>query len=195
MTIHPSLARSLLPRQTQCSGAARYADIPYDQKHTILEYFLSLNQRDRRTRFGIAASDGYIYRYLAGVDWRYYAAFACRRTENVLALVELFGDAETGWRRPELAISVAGTLNPEQVRAELLQIAFLAAHARGATDIIIHYEPAEEWVPALAAEYGGTLDSHKGIAVLPVGDDLGACRPDDGDARASEKVPGLRCVT
>ena len=189
MTIHPSLARSLLPRQAQTSCAARYADIPFDQKHTILDYFLSLNQRDRCTRFGIAASDGYIYRYLAGVDWRYYAAFARRRDAGVLALVELFGDPETGWRRPELAISVAGTLNPEQVRAELLQIAFLAANARGATDIIIHYEPAEEWVPALAAEYGGTLDSHKGIAVLPVGDDLGVCRPDADRALGAWRVP------
>jgi hypothetical protein len=188
MTMHPSLARSSLPRHVQNSGAARYADIPYDQKHIILEYFLSLNQRDRRTRFGIAASDGYIYRNLAGVDWRYYCAFARRRAENVLALVELIGDPESGWRRPKLAISVAGTLDPEQVRAELLQIAFFAANARGAAEVVICYEPADEWVPALAAEIGGTLDSANGIAVLPVGDDLGACRSHAGEP------PALRCA-
>ncbi len=189
MTMHPSLARSLQPlRQAQNSGTARYADIPYDQKHTILDYFLSLNQRERCIRFGVAASDGYIYRYLAGVDWRYYCAFARRQDAGVLALVELVGDPETGWRRPELAISVAGTLDPEQVRAELLQIAFLAANARGAAEIIIYYEPAEDWVPALAAEFGGTIDGAKGIAVLPIGDDPAVCLSDADQAL----VP--RCV-
>jgi hypothetical protein len=135
---------------------------------------LSLNQRGRCTRFGLAACDGHIGRYFADVDWR--CAFARRQDAGISALVELLGDAETGWRRPELAISIAGTHDPEQIRAELLQIAFLAANGRGAAEIIIHHEPAEEWVPVLVAEFGGMVDSAKGIAFLPVGDDPGACR-------------------
>jgi len=40
MTMHPSLARSLQPlRQAQNLGAARYADIPYDQKDTFWTIF------------------------------------------------------------------------------------------------------------------------------------------------------------
>ncbi len=188
MTMHPDLARSPLPRQAQASAAARYAEIPYAQKHTILDYFLSLNPRERCIRFGAGASDGYIYRYLAGVDWRYYCAFARQRNANILALVELVGDSETAWRRPKLAISVIGMRDAELVRAELLQIAFFAANARGAAEVVIAGEPAEDWVQALAAEIGGTFDSATGIAVIPVGDDLGACRPHAGEA------PALRCV-
>ena len=171
MTMHSGAARALSSQmQAQAGSASSYVELDRSGINKILRFLLSLNVSERRQRFALAASDEYIARYCASIDWTHHRAFACMKSSGLCALVELVGDRRTGWTRPELAFVMTEIADAQQVRAELLQIAFLAAREQGVTDLVIQYQDNECWVPALAAEFGGTIDSSSGIAVLLIGD-------------------------
>lgn len=172
MTINPSLAHELSRHEPENQANPRYNELRSDRAFLILAHFLSLSISERRARFGGVASDHQIRHYVAGLDWRYYRAFGRLNGSAVSALAELIGGGPPGWQRPELAVSAVG--QRDEVRAELLQIALLAAREQGADDVIISYEAFEHWVPALAAELGGTLDADKGFAIIPVNDRVDA---------------------
>jgi hypothetical protein len=72
------------------------------------------------------------------------------------------------WRQPELAISIAPSVDANYVRRHLIQAACAAARKRGAAEIIIWFGSEENWVCRLASEYDGKIDRVRQYATIPL---------------------------
>src|SRR5215212_3298431 len=65
-----TLSTELLKASTGLTNGRAYRTLPrYDQR-TLYEFYCSLNQEDRRVRFGGAVSDDAIARHCDQIDWR-----------------------------------------------------------------------------------------------------------------------------
>jgi hypothetical protein len=65
-----------------------------------LSFLLKFNQQERVNRFGAAVSDCAIRGWRGKIDRRHYFGVCLTRGRQIAGLVELFGSASTGWRRP-----------------------------------------------------------------------------------------------
>jgi hypothetical protein len=136
------------------------------QQVQLLHYFLDLTKEERIARFGNVTSDETIRRWWVTVETRWYCAVGLEDNGRLVGLAELFGSQATGWKRPELAVSVRGPAN-SHARAQLVQSALDVARMRGASDIIV-CGASEGWTYEIACHFGGTIDADAETMILAV---------------------------
>jgi hypothetical protein len=153
----------------QDSATSRPTRLQGATEEQILAFFLKFTIEERVARFGAATSDDAIRAWRDGLDQSHYVAVSLEQGHRVVGLVELFGSRLTGWRRPELALSIHGVRDKSKVRLHLLEIGLGAARERGARDVYFAFNSAENCMLAIARQYGGTLDHKAGMAVIPCG--------------------------
>jgi hypothetical protein len=145
-----------------------------------LAFFLKFTVEERVARFGAVTSDAAIRSWRNDLDRSHYAAVSMEQAHLIIGLVELFGSKLTGWRRPELALSIHGLSDKSNVRLHLLEIGLGAARERGIRDVYVAFNSAESCMIAIVRRYGGTLDHQSGTAVIPCDfatREVNACRP------------------
>jgi hypothetical protein len=133
----------------------------------VLSFFLELTVEQRLTRFGTPSSDWAIREWRSKIDRSYYQTVTCERGRQLVGLVELFGSAGTGWRRPELALVVRPASDTSSLCRHLLSIGLTAALEMGAVDVLMCFNTIDAHEKALALQSGGTLDHDSGIAIIP----------------------------
>ncbi len=107
----------------------------------ILKHLLELPERDRYLRFGYAASDEQVARYVNGLDFARDELFGVfNRRLQLIALAHLAYDVEgtTGPRAVEFGGSVASHLRGRGYGARLFEHAMLHARNRGFDTLFIH---------------------------------------------------------
>ena len=134
-----------------------------------LSFLLKFNQQERVTRFGAAVSDYAIRGWRATIDRRHYFGVCLTRGRKIAGLVELFGSPSTGWRRPELALSLRQTTDNPSLRLHLVEIGLAAASSQGAVDVLIALNPCETEMQFIVRQCSGTFDYASGIASIPCG--------------------------
>jgi RimJ/RimL family protein N-acetyltransferase len=106
----------------------------------ILEHLQTLDERDRYLRFGFAAGDAQIQRYVDGLDFERDEVFGVfNRRLKVIALAHLAYPAdETPPKSAEFGGSVAAHLRGRGYGARLFEHAMLHARNRGIDTLFIH---------------------------------------------------------
>ena len=140
---------------------------PALSEQTLLSFFLGFTDEERIARFGGAVSDYAIRAWRHGIDRGHYLAVGCAQGRQLMGLVELFGRSVTGWKRPELALSIRDHSDTAAVRLQLLEIGLVAAREHGATDIFMCFNCAHGGMHGLVRQYGGTINYEAGNYVIP----------------------------
>ena len=165
MLISPIRFQKLELEATQHWDGCRELDA--GNRADLLDHLLRLDRNEKNNRFQNGASDSFITRYYLGINWERHAAIAWRQSGLVIGIAELASPTRS-WRQPELAISLAWRGDAYYVRRRLLEAACIAAHKRGAVEVIIWFASEEDWAPQLAREYGGVVDWVQQCASIPL---------------------------
>ena len=106
----------------------------------ILEHLLALSEQDRYLRFGFAAGDAQIERYVEGLDFERDEVFGVfNRRLRLIALAHLaYAPDETPAQAAEFGGSVAAHLRGRGYGARLFEHAVLHARNRGIDTLFIH---------------------------------------------------------
>ncbi|MFN6993854.1 MAG: GNAT family N-acetyltransferase [Aquincola tertiaricarbonis] len=126
--------------------AASYRWLPVRslaQRHRprILSHLLSLDPADRYLRFGYAASDSQVGRYVDGIDFVHDEVFGVfNRRLELVALAHLAYLSPVPGQPPaaEFGVSVVGGARGRGFGARLFEHAVLHARNRGITTLVIH---------------------------------------------------------
>lgn len=126
--------------------AARYRWLPVRslaqrQRPRILSHLLALKDEDRYLRFGYAASDSQIGRYVDGIDFVHDEVFGIfnRRLELVaLAHLAMLSPVPGQPRSAEFGVSVLDKARGRGFGARLFEHAVLHARNRGVSTLVIH---------------------------------------------------------
>ena len=126
--------------------AARYRWLPVRslaQRHRprILSHLLALKDADRYLRFGYAASDSQIGRYVDGIDFVHDEVFGIfnRRLELVaLSHLAVLSPVAGQPRAAEFGVSVVDKARGRGFGARLFEHAVLHARNRGVSTLVIH---------------------------------------------------------
>lgn len=170
------------PANTRQDGATgRPTRFQCASEEQTLAFFLKFTVEERVARFGAVTSDAAIRSWRNDLDRSHYAAVSMEQAHLIIGLVELFGSKLTGWRRPELALSIHGLSDKSNVRRHLLEIGLGAARERGIRDVYVAFNSGESCMAAIVRRYGGSVDHQSGTAVIPCDfvpmRDVNACRP------------------
>jgi hypothetical protein len=134
-----------------------------------LSFLLKFNQQERIARFGAAVSDCSIRSWRTNIDRSHYFGVCLTRSREIAGLVELFGSASTGWRRPELALSLRHATDSPSLRLQLVEIGLVAAGGQSAIDVLMALNPGDTDMHAIVQQCAGTFDRDTGIALIPCG--------------------------
>ncbi len=106
----------------------------------ILEHLLALSEQDRYLRFGFAAGDAQIERYVEGLDFERDEVFGVfNRRLHLIALAHLaYPRDDTPAQAAEFGGSVAAHLRGRGYGARLFEHAMLHARNRGIDTLFIH---------------------------------------------------------
>lgn len=126
--------------------AARYRWLPVRslaqrQRPRILSHLLALKDEDRYLRFGYAASDSQIGRYVDGIDFVHDEVFGIfnRRLDLVaLAHLAMLSPVPGQPRSAEFGVSVLDKARGRGFGARLFEHAVLHARNRGVSTLVIH---------------------------------------------------------
>lgn len=136
------------------------------QKALLLDYFLSLTCEERVFRFRKFTSEDTIRQWWAGIDWHQYCAIGSEHNGRLVGLAELFWSSPTGWMRPELALSLRGSIAVQE-RNKLVESALAIARTRGAGDVIVYGNSCDSWVTEIARCFGGAIDCDAESMLIP----------------------------
>jgi hypothetical protein len=158
--IGPNVAGSMLPS----SLPVRFQAF---SEQTLLSFFLGHTDEERTARFGGAVSDYAIRAWRHGIDRGHYFAVGREQGRQIIGLAELFGCGVTGWKQPELALSIRDRCNTAAVRLQLMEFGLIAARERGAADVFMCFNCGHGSMHGLVRQYGGTIDYEAGNYVIP----------------------------
>jgi hypothetical protein len=168
-TIREQLARARSATTRSAEASTRPTKFESVSEAQALSFLLKFNQQERVTRFGAVVSDCSIRSWRAKIDRSHYFGVCLTRGRELAGLVELFGSASTGWRRPELALSLRHATDSPSLRLHLVEIGLVAARGEGAFDVFMALNPDETGMRAIVRQCAGTIARDTGIALIPCG--------------------------
>lgn len=167
------------------------------QRPRVLAHLLSLNEPDRYLRFGYAANDAHIGRYVDQLDFDRDELFGIfnRRLELVaMAHLALLGNDGTT-RAAEFGVSVLPQGRGRGLASRLFEIACLHARNRGIDTLMVHALSENAAMLHIARQAGATVDRAGPDATatlrLPA-DDLSSQLTQMVETRAAEFDYGLK---
>lgn len=131
-------------------------------RRRILAHLLSLDESDRYLRFGFAAGDSHIERYVEQLDFERDEIFGVfnRRLELVamMHLAYLPPDAHGGPTSAEFGVAVSQRMRGRGLGARLFDLAVLHARNRGVGTLVIHALSENTPMLRIARAAGATLE-------------------------------------
>lgn len=130
-----------------------------EHRFAILRHLLALSQRDRYLRFGYAASDAHIQRYVQNLRFErdeIFGVFNWRLQLIAMAHLAYMLD-ETKQHSAEFGVSVASHARGRGYGAQLFDRAVRHARNQGVTHIVVHALTENAAMLAIAAKAGATL--------------------------------------
>ena len=136
----PSGAASPPPAKPNALAWVPIRSLGPGHRPRILEHLLALSEQDRYLRFGFAAGDAQIERYVEGLDFERDEVFGVfNRRLQLIALAHLAYPPEgTQLQAAEFGGSVAAHLRGRGYGARLFEHAMLHARNRGIDTLFIH---------------------------------------------------------
>lgn len=130
-----------------------------NHRERIAEHLLGLGGLDRYLRFGYAAKDAQIHRYVEGLDFARDEVFGIyNRSLRLIALAHLAYPVETEFERcAEFGVSVASHARGRGYGARLFERAALHASNDGVDVMFIHALTENEAMLAIARKAGAVL--------------------------------------
>jgi hypothetical protein len=166
LAITEQLAHATAPSKQHDGASTRPARFQRASEDEVLSFLLQFEGDERIARFGAPMSDCAIRNWRAKIDRTHYLAISLAHGRELAGLVELFGSQLSGWKRPELALSLRRRSDASSLCSHLLEIGLIAAREQGAADVFVYSNSADTLMPAIMRRYGGTLDHESGIAVI-----------------------------
>jgi RimJ/RimL family protein N-acetyltransferase len=128
-------------------------------------HLVSLDSRDRKSRFSGPASDAVIRAYVAGIDWRRAAIIGCFEGVNLIGTAELhLPAAGVSPREGEFAVAVAPTRRDEGLGSEFLRRVIVLARNRMVARLRMVCLLDNAPMRRIARKFGGELDIADGQA-------------------------------
>ncbi|MFO1326998.1 MAG: GNAT family N-acetyltransferase [Rubrivivax sp.] len=131
------------------------------QRERILAHLLALDEHDRYLRFGYAAGDAHIARYVDQLDFERDEVFGVHgRRLDLLAMAHLayLGHDLTQPTSAEFGVSVLSRLRGHGIGARLFERACLHARNRAIDTLIVHALTENRAMLAIARHAGATLE-------------------------------------
>jgi GNAT superfamily N-acetyltransferase len=130
-----------------------------NHRERIAEHLFALDARDRYLRFGYAAKDAQIQRYVSGLDFARDEVFGVyNRSLRLIALAHLAYPVEEEYERcAEFGVSVASHARGRGYGARLFERAALHASNDGIDVMFIHALTENEVMLAIARKAGAVL--------------------------------------
>lgn len=130
----------------------------------ILAHLMALPEHDRYLRFGYAASDSQIARYVELIDFTHDEVFGVfNRRLELIALAHLAGLANA--REAEFGVSVLPTARGRGYGARLFDHAVLHARNRGVDALLIHALTENSAMLRIARNAGANVNRNGGEAL------------------------------
>jgi GNAT superfamily N-acetyltransferase len=131
------------------------------QRWRILAHLQALSPHDRYLRFGYAASDAHIERYVENLDFdrdEVFGIFNRRLNLVAMAHLALLGPDAEARTSAEFGVSVAPHLRGRGIGARLFDSACLHARNRGIDTLIIHALTENMAMLKITRDAGATLE-------------------------------------
>lgn len=129
--------------------------LPAD-RHRVVDHFLALDAADRGLRFGAAADDAAVERYVQSIDFVRDAVLAVEAEDGALSAVAHV--AHHGGLA-ELGVSVACDRRQRGLASSLADAALRAAREAGASEFRFHCAATNEGMRRIASRLGMTIES------------------------------------
>lgn len=130
-----------------------------EHRFAILHHLMALSERDRYLRFGYAASDAHIQRYVQNLRFErdeIFGVFNWRLQLIAMAHLAYMLD-ETKQHSAEFGVSVARAARGRGYGAQLFDRAVRHARNQGVTNIIVHALTENAAMLSIASKAGATL--------------------------------------
>lgn len=132
-----------------------------DHRGAILEHLLELPSADRYLRFGYAASDEQIQRYVEGLNFERDEVFGVfNRQLRLVAFAHLAYPHEGSCPMAEYGVSVSAHLRGRGFGKRLFAHAVLRARNRGTDTLLIHALAENQPMLSIARSAGATVERH-----------------------------------
>lgn len=131
------------------------------QQDAILKHLLALDGADRYLRFGYAASDEHLTRYVEHIDFDHDEVFGVfNRRLDLLAMAHLaFADPAQGEQAcAEFGVSVLPRGRGRGIGSRLFESACLRARNRGVDGLVVHALTENKPMLKIASAAGATLE-------------------------------------
>lgn len=145
--------------QTLSRFKAPIRTLGVEHRFAILRHLLALSERDRYLRFGYAASDAHIQRYVQNLRFErdeIFGVFNWRLQLIAMAHLAYMLD-EAKQHSAEFGVSVSSYARGRGYGAQLFDRAVRHARNQGVTHIIVHALTENATMLAIAAKAGATL--------------------------------------
>lgn len=140
---------------TLAPAALLVAELPAGRRPLILHHLLQLAPNDRRLRFGTAANDAALRRYVGALDFDRDALFGAF---DAVGCLTGFAHLAFGGAEAELGLSVLPGARGRGTATRLVERAIRHAQARRQTEIVMHFLPENSALARLAAAAGMHLE-------------------------------------
>ncbi len=135
--------------------------LPAERRPQMLAHLLALDPQDRYLRFGYAASDEQIERYVQGIDLERDDLFGVfNRRLELVALVHLAYETGESPNEAEFGISVSAHLRGKGFGKRLFEHAMLLARNKGVSLLRIHALAENKPMLHIARACGATVERH-----------------------------------
>lgn len=150
-------ARPLRPRAA--AGLVPIRSVGPRERHRILAHLLALSQRDRYLRFGYAASDEQVQRYVDGLDFQRDEIFGIyNRRLEIIAMAHLaFAPTGQDGSCAEFGVSVSEHARGRGYGGRLFERAVMVARNEGVSMLFIHALSENTAMLKIARHAGATV--------------------------------------
>ncbi|MFT3805232.1 MAG: GNAT family N-acetyltransferase [Burkholderiaceae bacterium] len=144
-----------------------------DDRDTLRDHFLSLDQEDRRLRFGLPVNDSHIERYVNEIDFDRSFVYGVRRgSHDWLGIGHLI----PGPKDAELGLSVLSDARGHGLGAAIFRYAVGQASRQGTERLYMHFLTTNRAILSIARSAGMQIGSSGGESdaylVVPTPDEL-----------------------
>ena len=125
----------------------------------LLRHYLALDAQDRRLRFGLQVTDGFIENYVSRIDFERDVVFGvCSGVGRWLGVGHLAGSGEDA----ELGLSVLPQARGKGLGAAIFRFAVAHAARKGVRRLFMHFLTRNKAILAIARSAGMEISSEAG---------------------------------
>jgi GNAT superfamily N-acetyltransferase len=132
------------------------------QRPDVVRHLLALSAEDRRRRFMISASDAYIERYVATIDFDAGFVFGAFQDGRVCGVAHAASGSVAGKPALEVGLSVDQDQRRRGLGRALLRECLNRAAQGNAVPVVVHFQPGNRAMAATAHSLGAVASRNGG---------------------------------